>query len=75
MAKLVQPIRYHVDRMGFPIVAPFTAEKYPGKPRGHWLIYGRRGNVSATVLSQACNVDFPTKRAAIAFIAEHFKES
>jgi hypothetical protein len=71
MPKLVQPIQYKTDRAGYPITGPYTAEKYQHKPRGHWLIYGRRAGVSATVLCQACNIDFPTRRDARAFIASH----
>lgn len=70
MAKQITGIRYTRDRSGYRIVAPYTAEKYPGKPRC-WLIYGRRAGVSATVLCRACNLQFRTKREAQAFIAEH----
>ncbi len=68
----IQAIRYNLDRAGFPIVAPFTAEKFNGNSR-RWLIYGRRGKVSATVLSQACNLEFRTRREARQFIADKFK--
>ena len=70
---LVAAIRYHKDGSGFPIVAPFTAEKLGGNRR-KWLIYGRREGVSAVVLCQACNLMFSTKRDCMAYIAAHFSD-
>jgi len=67
--KQIFGIRYTRDRSGYRIEGPYSAEKAPG-PGRWWLIYGRRAGVSATVLCQACNLKFKTKREALAFASD-----